>query len=260
MTARRSGVDETTIYEIPAGTQPQAVPPADRPPARARGGRLWIVSALVGAVVGAAVSGGIVAATRTADRQPAPVGSPPPSAAPAISARLGEPGSIAAILEKVEPAVVSINTQGFGQDDVFSVLPREGAGTGVVLTPDGDVLTNAHVIADAAAIKVKLATGDRTYDATLLGSDPAADVALIRVQGVSNLTVAKLARSADLRVAAASSTWSRPMPPSTPATRGARWSTRRRRSSGSTPPSSPARARPMPRTSASPSPPTRSGR
>jgi serine protease Do len=73
-------------------------------------------------------------------------------------------------------------------------------GTGVVLTPDGDVLTNAHVIANAGAIKVKLPTGDKTYDAVLLGSDPAADIAMIHVSGVSNLPVVTLGRSASLRV------------------------------------------------------------
>ncbi len=192
-------MDETTIYEIPTSTMPQPARPAGpgAEPRRERSGRTWIVSALVGAVVGAAVSGGIVATVREDDGPAPTVESSSPANTPA---RITEPGTIASILEKVEPAVVSISTQGFGQDDFASVLPRQGAGTGVVLTPDGDVLTNAHVIADAAAIKVKLGTGDRTYDATLLGSDPAADIALIRVQGVSNLTVAKLGRSADLRV------------------------------------------------------------
>ena len=116
------------------------------------------------------------------------------------STELAQSGNIGAILDKVEPAVVSISTRGFAQDDFTSVVPSQGAGTGVILTPDGDVLTNAHVIADAAAIKVRLTTGDRTYDATLLGSDPAADVALIRIQGASNLPTATLGRSADLRV------------------------------------------------------------
>ncbi len=189
-------MDETTIYEIPTSTMPRPAGPGPEP-RRERSGRTWIVSALVGAVVGAAVSGGIVATVREDDGPAPTVESSSPANTPA---RITEPGTIASILEKVEPAVVSISTQGFGQDDFASVLPRQGAGTGVVLTPDGDVLTNAHVIADAAAIKVKLGTGDRTYDATLLGSDPAADIALIRVQGVSNLAVAQLGRSADLRV------------------------------------------------------------
>lgn len=196
-------MDESTVFEIPTSPDPeqgsQSAPQhaAAASVGGARPGRTWIVAALVGAVVGAAVSGGIVASTQR-DQRPTPATASAPPIAPAV--RVTEAGSIAAILERVEPAVVSISTQGFAPDDVTNVQPRQGAGTGVVLTPDGDVLTNAHVIADAAAIKVKLATGDRTYEATLLGSDPAADIALIRLQGVSNLTVARLGRSADVRV------------------------------------------------------------
>ena len=193
-------MDERVAFEIPASTMPE--PPAPRPePATARPerrSRLWLVSALIGALVGAAVSGGIVAAVQDDDQ---PAGTTAVVEAPdRPSAVLSQPGDVASILAKVEPAVVSISSRGFVQDDVTSVIPRAGTGTGVILTPDGDVLTNAHVIADATAIKVKLATDDRTYDATLVGSDPAADVALIRMQGVSNLPVATLGRSGDLRV------------------------------------------------------------
>jgi len=161
---------------------------------------VWLLSALIGALVGAAVSGGIVFALQDDDGPAATITAEaaPPAARPAD--RITRPGDVGAILERIEPAVVSISASGFTQDDLTSVTPREGAGTGVILTRDGDVLTNAHVIANAAAIKVKLPTGDKIYDATLLGSDPAADVAIIHIQGVSNLPVATLGRSGDLRV------------------------------------------------------------
>jgi serine protease Do len=186
-------VHERLTFEMPTSTMP-AQPVATAPPPPERPRRLWLISALVGALVGAAVSGGIVA-TLQDDGATSSVAAP---SRPSI--QIDEPGGIASILAKVEPAVVSISTRGFGQDDFLNIVPREGSGTGVVLTPNGDVLTNAHVIADAATIKVKLATGDRTYDATLLGSDPAADVALIRMQGVTNLPTATLGRSGDLQV------------------------------------------------------------
>jgi S1-C subfamily serine protease len=70
----------------------------------------------------------------------------------------------------------------------------------MVITPDGDVLTNAHVVAGATNIKVTLTTDNKTYDATLLGSDPTADVAVIKMQGVSNLKTVTLGRSSSLRV------------------------------------------------------------
>ncbi len=184
-------MDERTTYDVSARTLPQ--PPSPPPVSRERRPRLWLVSALIGAVVGAAVSGGIVALVKDDGGTTAGGPSRP-------SAVITAPGDIGSILAKVEPAVVSISTRGFAQDDFANLVPREGTGTGVVLTPDGDVLTNAHVIADATAIKVKPATGERTYDATLLGSDPAADVALIHLRGASNLPVATLGRSADVQV------------------------------------------------------------
>ena len=181
-------MDERTTYEIPATT-----PPAPAPPRKMSN---WLLAALIGAVVGALV-GGLVATVVDDD---GPSSSTSVIGPDGPSTQLTQAGNIGDILDRVEPAVVSISTRGFAQDDFSSVVPSQGAGTGVILTPDGDVLTNAHVIADAAAIKVRLTTGDRTYDATLLGSDPAADVALIRIQGASNLPVANLGRSADLRV------------------------------------------------------------
>ena len=191
-------MDERMIFEIPTSTYPEARPeaaaPAPPPERPRRPGRLWLVSALIGALVGALVAGSMVAYLQDDDTPP----SVPAASRP--STQITEAGDIASILARVEPAVVSISTRGFAQDDFTSVIPRQGAGTGVILTPDGDVLTNAHVIADAASIKVKLSTGDRTYAASLLGSDPAADVALIHIEGVSDLPVATLGRSSELQV------------------------------------------------------------
>jgi S1-C subfamily serine protease len=183
-------VDETTAYQVPRTTPPPPAPTPERPKSN------WLLAALIGALVGALV-GGLAARLLDDDEPRASTSVAGPDGPSTV---LAQPGNIGEILDKVEPAVVSISTRGFAQDDFFSVTPREGAGTGVILTPDGEVLTNAHVIADAAAIEVKLTTGDRTYRATLLGSDPGADVALIKLQGVSNLPTATLGRSADVRV------------------------------------------------------------
>jgi S1-C subfamily serine protease len=182
-------VDERTTFQIPTTSSPPA-PPAPRQRSN------WLVAALIGALVGALI-GGLVAKVLDDDESRTSSASSGPDRPSTV---LALPGNVGEILDKVEPAVVSISTRGFAQDDFASLTPREGAGTGVILTADGEVLTNAHVIADAAAIEVKLPTGDRTYRATLLGSDPGADVALIKLQGVSNLPTAALGRSADVRV------------------------------------------------------------
>ena len=100
----------------------------------------------------------------------------------------------------VEPGVVAINTRGFGQGQFFDIVPQQGAGTGMIISPDGVVLTNAHVINGATNIQVTLTTDNKSHPATLLGSDPTADVAVIKLQGVSNLPTVKLGRSSALKV------------------------------------------------------------
>ena len=192
-------MDETTLVDSPH-VEPQAPPVTPGPPpvtGAPDGGRRrgWLPAALVGAIVGALVSGGIVAAFRQPDR----VTRTGPSYS-ANGSQLAKPGDIQGILSRVEPAVVSINTRGFSQGDLFNIVPRQGAGTGMVVTPDGDVLTNAHVVSGATSIRVKLGTGDKTYDADLLGSDPAADVAVIHLRDVRDLPTVTLGRSSALKV------------------------------------------------------------
>jgi serine protease Do len=60
-------------------------------------------------------------------------------------------------------------------------LERRGLGSGVIVDPEGFILTNAHVVADADSIKVRLADG-REFDAKVVGSDPASDIAVIRIK------------------------------------------------------------------------------
>jgi S1-C subfamily serine protease len=73
-----------------------------------------------------------------------------------------------------------------------------GAGAGFVVTPDGFVLTNAHVVAHARRIRVTLLDG-RRIDGELIGSDPHSDVAVVRI-AAAELVAAKLGDSARLRV------------------------------------------------------------
>jgi len=71
-------------------------------------------------------------------------------------------------------------------DTVIGYENSAAAGTGLVLTSDGLVLTNNHVIADSTEISVTLSTGE-TYTATVVGTDVADDVALLQLQGASGL-------------------------------------------------------------------------
>ena len=99
---------------------------------------------------------------------------------------------IRAVLRKVEPSVVAIETGLVSQNG--GIFGR-GAGTGVIISADGLVLTNNHVIEEADSIKVKMSDG-RELNADLVGSSPADDVALIKIRDVSGLTAAELGSSA----------------------------------------------------------------
>lgn len=70
-----------------------------------------------------------------------------------------------------------------------------GAGTGIVLTPDGTVLTNNHVIEDARSIQVTDVTDGRSYPASVQGYDTGHDVAVLRVDGARGLPTARLGDS-----------------------------------------------------------------
>ena len=187
-------MEERIAMEIPdQATRPASAPPPPPPPRRSLA--TWLIPALVGALVGALVAGGLVVALD--DEQEAPTASR--SAAGRPSSQIGTPGDIRAILDRVEPAVVSISSRGFS-DSFFDLVPSQGAGTGMVLTADGDVLTNAHVVEAATRIDVKVGTDDRTYQAVVVGSDPSADIALLKIQGASGLPTVTLGRSSELQV------------------------------------------------------------
>ena len=160
------------------------------------GGGRWLVAALIGALVGALVSASVLLAFGGGEGTGATTRAP--LSRPSLALR-GDTLDIAAILERVEPAVVSISTRGFARDDFLRIVPSGGSGTGMVLTPDGDVLTNAHVVAGASRIEAKLSDG-RTLGAVLVGADPTADVALIRLQNARDLPTVSLGRSAELQV------------------------------------------------------------
>ena len=110
---------------------------------------------------------------------------------------IAKPEDVQGILAKVEPGVVSIRTQAARAGRFF---PVSGAGTGMVLTPDGEVLTNAHVVAGATSIEVRVSTENTWRQADLVGANNSQDVALLRIRNASNLQTVELGRSSDLKV------------------------------------------------------------
>ncbi|HEY7365485.1 MAG TPA: trypsin-like peptidase domain-containing protein [Methylomirabilota bacterium] len=103
--------------------------------------------------------------------------------------------AVVSVVEQVGPAVVSIAA---GSGAAPGRGERMGAGSGVLITPDGYVLTNSHVVHAAGRLEVTLTDG-RTLGATMVGDDPATDLAVIRVSA-SGLPIATLGQSATLRV------------------------------------------------------------
>ena len=95
---------------------------------------------------------------------------------------------------KLGPAVVSIRA---GSDDA-NRRRASGAGSGVVLAPDGYVLTNSHVVAEASSLQVTTPTGDE-FKAHVIGADPATDLAVLRIPA-DGLAWAELGDSSKLKV------------------------------------------------------------
>ena len=90
-------------------------------------------------------------------------------------------------------------TQQIGVVTIVSTLKyqnAQSAGTGMVISADGDVLTNNHVIRGATSIAVTVESTGRTYRATVVGTAPGSDVAMIKLQDASGLATAKLADDA----------------------------------------------------------------
>jgi S1-C subfamily serine protease len=94
----------------------------------------------------------------------------------------------AAVARKVDPAVVDITTTLANQGG-------QAAGTGMVITSSGKVLTNNHVIEGATSIRVQVAGSGPSYTAKVLGTDKVDDIALLQIQGVSGLKTITVADS-----------------------------------------------------------------
>ncbi|RXT14047.1 Do family serine endopeptidase [Ammoniphilus sp. CFH 90114] len=125
---------------------------------------------------------------------------------------------IAKMVEEVGPAVVKIETettrrstlserdlffrQFFGGDYPMpqTEQKREGLGSGFIISQDGYILTNHHVVEGAGQIKVNIIGADKKYDAKIIGQDPELDLAVLKIEADKNLPVLKMGDSENIRV------------------------------------------------------------
>ena len=172
----------------PHSETPRARPywsPTPPEPAPRQGASATVVAAvaLVASLIGGGIGGALVAG----------IGEREAGGPTAVLASSGGDLTIQQVLGKVEPAVVAIGIPGLDGEDA-------GAGTGFVVSSDGEVLTNAHVVAGTGSVEVTLPGETEPRLADLVATDPRADIALIRIRGARGLATAELGRSSRLRV------------------------------------------------------------
>jgi S1-C subfamily serine protease len=117
--------------------------------------------------------------------------SEPASAAAAFSA--DEQNNID-IYKNSRDATVNITSKVYVQDWFAQIFPQEGTGSGFIINPDGQILTNNHVVQGAATLTVKLAD-QKEYKARILGRDPRSDLALIKIDAPGKLPALHLGES-----------------------------------------------------------------
>jgi putative serine protease PepD len=163
---------------------PPASPPAKRPT------RTILVAAVLAALIGGGVGAGTVALADNNNGTTVSSLSTTTSSAP-IAAKTD--GTIAAAAAKIQPSVVTISVTG---------AQESGTGTGVIIRSDGYILTNNHVVSVAGnGGSIQVLTDDgRQVAAKIVGTDEPDDLAVIKVDGLSNLTAATFAKSSNLVV------------------------------------------------------------
>jgi putative serine protease PepD len=185
----------TDVPRWPPAAPP--TPPGENPtptgagPERHRLRRAAMAAIVAAVIAGGGIAGGVVGSQLNGTTSTATS----TAATTAASSTTAGTDQLANVVTAVSPSIVTITVQ---------TAQGTGEGSGIILSADGKILTNNHVIESAvssgnAAISVKLSSG-RTVAATIVGRNATADLAVIKAQGVSGLTPATLGTSANLKV------------------------------------------------------------
>jgi len=177
----------------PMGYPPGWMPPPPPPPVP-----MWnriaayiVLIAVVAAAAGAGIGWSLARAVNPQTAQSNTPQSPIVAATPSTGSVIGNTNADA-IAARVDPAIVDINT---------TIGTSAAAGTGMIISSSGEILTNNHVVTGSTSITVAVQGRSQTYTAHVVGVDISQDVALIQIdQNVSGLPTVTLANSSSLKV------------------------------------------------------------
>src|SRR5271170_3185490 len=144
-------------------------------------------------VLGAALAAGLLLAFYNPGSGGSGISLPGSGAVPAPAPAAPLTGGEQAIVTKVKPGLMIINTN-------LQFDSEAAAGTGMVINADGLVLTNNHVIDGSTKITATVAATGRSYSATVVGYDKTGDIALIQLQNAAGLTVVPIGNSSSVKI------------------------------------------------------------
>ncbi|MEU6681233.1 trypsin-like peptidase domain-containing protein [Streptomyces sp. NPDC046925] len=168
-------------YPPPPAFAPEAPP---KPPRRRAKGPLALLAAV--AIAAAAVGGG----TAYAFQELTGKDGTSTSATNTNVVPTSQKGTVSGVAQAVSPSIVEISAKSDS---------GEATGSGVIITDDGEIVTNNHVISGATSVKVTTNDG-KSYDAKVVGTDSKKDLALIKLQDASGLKAASLGNSDNVKI------------------------------------------------------------
>ncbi|TGB12694.1 trypsin-like serine protease [Streptomyces sp. MZ04] len=169
-------------YPPPPAYAPEEPP---KPPRRRAKGPLALLAAV--AIAAAAIGGGTAYAFQELTGGD---GSSSSSATGTDVVPTSQKGTVSGVAEAVSPSIVEISAKSSA---------GSATGSGVIITDDGEIITNNHVISGASSVKVTTSDG-KSYTAKVVGTDSKKDLALIKVQGASGLKAASLGNSDNVKI------------------------------------------------------------
>ncbi|MGW0736714.1 S1C family serine protease [Streptomyces sp. NPDC002851] len=175
---------ESYAYPPPPSHAPAPQPQAPQPPAPHRRAKRP-VALLAAVAIGAAAVGGVTAFAAQELFGTGSSSAAAPTGVNGTNAAAGSKGTVSGVANAVSDSIVEIQA---------STSSGRSTGSGVIITGDGEIITNNHVVSGADTVKVRTNSG-KVYTADVVGTDSSKDLALIKLRGASGLKAATLGDS-----------------------------------------------------------------